>query len=151
MLNTTKGAGRTDQMAVFVQVAELRSFTRTAERLGMTQPAVTFQISQLEDKWGCKLFLREHNAVQLTEAGEAFLAHASKLTKLCEDFTTTFRPLYADKEMPTYPFTDLRPIARRYAIQRHRKNLSDEFIAELIERGEGGDYYDNGVVKPSSN
>ena len=60
-------------LRAFVVVAELRNFTRAAERLGLTQTAVSHQIAQLEDLLGCKVFLRSRGGVTLTPAGESLL------------------------------------------------------------------------------
>ncbi len=57
------------RLQVFHAVARLLSFTKAAELLHMTQPAVTFQIRQLEEQFDTRLFDRAHNRVSLTEAG----------------------------------------------------------------------------------
>jgi len=64
------------QLAYFVAVAEEAHFTRTAERLGIAQPAVSVQIRRLEAELGERLFLRGPRAAALTAAGEALLPHA---------------------------------------------------------------------------
>jgi len=57
------------RLQVFHAVARLLSFTKAAEVLHMTQPAVTFQVRQLEEQFDTRLFDRAHNKVSLTEAG----------------------------------------------------------------------------------
>lgn len=57
------------RLQVFHAVAKLLSFTKAAEVLHMTQPAVTFQVRQLEEQFDTRLFDRAHNKVSLTEAG----------------------------------------------------------------------------------
>ncbi|MEW6426007.1 MAG: selenium metabolism-associated LysR family transcriptional regulator [Bacillota bacterium] len=57
------------QLEVFLRVAELKSFTRAARQLYMSQPAVSFQIRSLEEELGVKLFWRNEKNVMLTEAG----------------------------------------------------------------------------------
>jgi DNA-binding transcriptional LysR family regulator len=57
-------------------VAEERSFTRAAERLGIGQPAVSEQIGRLERELGVKLLRRTSRKVELTVAGAAFLGRA---------------------------------------------------------------------------
>ena len=62
----------------FVALAECLSFTRAAQRVHVTQSTLSHQIKQLEDELGHALFERIGKRVVLTEAGETFLAHASK-------------------------------------------------------------------------
>jgi DNA-binding transcriptional LysR family regulator len=62
---------------VFEVCARLMSFTRAAEELGVSQPAVSLAIRQLEDAIGQKLFERLHRAISLTDAGERFYGEVS--------------------------------------------------------------------------
>ena len=57
------------RLKVFYTVARLLSFTKAAESLHMTQPAVTFQVRQLEEHFDTRLFDRTHNRVTLTDVG----------------------------------------------------------------------------------
>ncbi|HHC74844.1 MAG TPA: LysR family transcriptional regulator [Thiothrix sp.] len=67
------------RLQVFHAVARLLSFTKAAEVLHMTQPAVTFQIRQLEDQFDTRLFDRTHNRVTLTEAGHIVFEYAESI------------------------------------------------------------------------
>jgi DNA-binding transcriptional LysR family regulator len=69
-------------LQVFNAVAKHGSFTRAAEHLFMTQPAVTFQIKQLEEHYDTRLFERGHGRVSLTPAGEMVLAYAERILDL---------------------------------------------------------------------
>ncbi|WP_405664861.1 LysR family transcriptional regulator [Streptomyces sp. NBC_01166] len=60
----------------FTAVAEELSFTRAAERLFVSQPALSKQIRMLEKQTGADLFDRDRRTVRLTAAGEALLPHA---------------------------------------------------------------------------
>ncbi|MBR5508560.1 MAG: LysR family transcriptional regulator [Lachnospiraceae bacterium] len=64
---------------IFIQAAELNSFTRAAEKLGYSQPTVSFQIKQLEQELGVQLFDRIGHTVSLTEAGRDALFYAQKI------------------------------------------------------------------------
>jgi DNA-binding transcriptional LysR family regulator len=60
----------------FLAVAEERNFTRAAARLYISQPPLSAQIRQLEQRIGATLFVRAPGAVRLTAAGEALLQPA---------------------------------------------------------------------------
>jgi LysR family transcriptional regulator, cyn operon transcriptional activator len=69
----------------FLTVAETENFTRAAERLGVTQPSVSQQIKDLEDKLGTLLLRRSGKRVKLTEAGEAFAQTAAVVVRKLEE------------------------------------------------------------------
>lgn len=66
-------------MKVFMAVAENGSFTIAAKALGITQPAVSQNIAELEKNMGAELFTRGRGAVTLTAAGIAFKEYAEKI------------------------------------------------------------------------
>lgn len=66
----------TFQLACFLKVAETLNFARAAERLSVTQPAVTHQIRSLEEELGVKLFRRSTRLVELTREGLLFTSDA---------------------------------------------------------------------------
>lgn len=70
------------RLQVFHAVAKQLSFTKAAEVLFMTQPAVTFQIKQLEEHFNTRLFDRGHGRISLTPAGELVLTYAEKILGL---------------------------------------------------------------------
>ena len=70
------------RLQVFHTVAKLLSFTKAAESLHMTQPAVTFQVRQLEDQFNTRLFNRTRNHITLTEAGNVVYTHAGQIFEL---------------------------------------------------------------------
>ena len=70
------------RLQVFHTVARLLSFTKAAETLHMTQPAVTFQVRQLEEHFNTRLFDRTHNRISLTEAGKIVYGYADKIFDL---------------------------------------------------------------------
>lgn len=71
-----------DQLRTFIEVARLGSFSRAAEKVLRSQPAVSAQIRQLEQEYGHKLFDRSAKRVRLTPAGEVILDYAIKLVEL---------------------------------------------------------------------
>lgn len=70
---------------IFIQVAELNSFTRAGEKLGYSQPTVSFQIKQLEKELGTKLFDRIGHTVSLTDEGKDALAYAQNICRMSEE------------------------------------------------------------------
>ena len=74
-------------LQIFIEVAELNSFTRAGERLGYSQPTVSFQIRQLEQELGVPLFDRIGHTVSLTDAGREALAYAHQICNLSREMT----------------------------------------------------------------
>lgn len=65
-----------------IAVAETGSFTRAAERLSLTQPAVSQHIRLLEEELGVRIFDRAHNTLRLTHDGEIVLRYAKRMMAL---------------------------------------------------------------------
>ena len=68
-----------DKMRIFHCAAEAGSFTHAADRLGMSQSAISRQVSALEDDLGLKLFIRHARGLVLTEAGEQLFRTAHRM------------------------------------------------------------------------
>ena len=81
------------RLHVFYSVARLLSFTKAADTLHMTQPAVTFQVRQLEEYFNTRLFDRTHNKISLTEAGERVYHYAGKIFQLYDEMENSVREL----------------------------------------------------------
>ncbi|RUM27212.1 LysR family transcriptional regulator [Rhizobium vallis] len=78
-------------MRIFVQVATLGSFSSAAARLGLTQPAVSYQIRRLEEQFGVSLLHRRHRGVELTAEGERLLDVAAKAVGDIDALARSFR------------------------------------------------------------
>jgi DNA-binding transcriptional LysR family regulator len=81
------------RLQVFHAVAKQLSFTKAAEVLFMTQPAVTFQIKQLEEHFNTRLFERGHGRIQLTPAGQVVLRYAEKILALSAELDTRVKEM----------------------------------------------------------
>jgi DNA-binding transcriptional LysR family regulator len=81
------------RLQVFHTVARLLSFTKAAESLHMTQPAVTFQVRQLEEYFNTRLFDRTHNRISLTEAGQRVYEYADRIFALYAEMENSVRDL----------------------------------------------------------
>jgi DNA-binding transcriptional LysR family regulator len=79
------------RLQVFHAVAKHLSFTKAAEALFMTQPAVTFQIRQLEEQYNTRLFDRAHGRITLTAAGSIALEYAERILSLSSELDTRLK------------------------------------------------------------
>lgn len=85
------------QLEAFVTVARRASFTRAAEELHLTQPAVTRQIAALESELGALLFDRLGKSIQLTGAGETLLGYAEHILRLTDEAQDALEELAAGR------------------------------------------------------
>ncbi len=83
------------QLQVFRAVARHRSFSRAAEELVISQPAVSAQVKALEQVLNVTLFQRSGRGVELTEAGRQLLPYAERMLDLLEEALTAVHELRA--------------------------------------------------------
>jgi DNA-binding transcriptional LysR family regulator len=81
------------RLQVFHAVAKHLSFTKAAEALFMTQPAVTFQIRQLEEYFDTRLFDRAQGRITLTSAGAVALEYAEKILGLSAELDSRLKEM----------------------------------------------------------
>ncbi|MCG6157689.1 LysR family transcriptional regulator [Rubinisphaera margarita] len=74
-----------DQLRYFLRVAERQNFTRAAEDLGISQPALSRSIQKLEDELGQPVFERKTRSVSLTDAGTLLQARVQQVLAILED------------------------------------------------------------------
>jgi DNA-binding transcriptional LysR family regulator len=79
------------RLQVFHAVAKHLSFTKAADALFMTQPAVTFQIRQLEEHFNTRLFDRVQGRITLTPAGQMALEYAERILALSAELDTRMK------------------------------------------------------------
>lgn len=84
-LGTRQFAMGTRQLQTFCEVVERRSFSQAAERLGITQPAVTLRVRALEKRLGTQLLDRSGRRVEPTDAGLRLYRGAQRLLQLEEE------------------------------------------------------------------
>lgn len=72
----------TTQLECFMAVANTLNFSRAAEQLRLTQPAVSHQINSLEDELGVRLFKRTSKSVRLTQEGYLYTQYAGEILRL---------------------------------------------------------------------
>ena len=81
------------RLQVFHAVAKHLSFTKAAETLFMTQPAVTFQIKQLEEHFNTRLFERGHGQIALTETGHVVFGYAERILGLSAELDSRLKDM----------------------------------------------------------
>ena len=133
-------------LQTFLAIAQTRSFTRAAERLGLRQSTVSQQIRKLEDEAGRRLFVRDTHSVTMTADGEAMIAFARSILAAneraeryfagselrgrlrfgaSEDFVTSRLPDLLREFVRTHPLVEFELTV----------GLSGE-LSEKLERGE---------------
>src|SRR5712691_4177481 len=101
--------GKLDDLLAFVAVAEARSFTKGAAKLGVSQSALSHTIRELEERLGVRLLTRTTRSVSPTEAGERLLQ------TVCPRFEEIEAELAAIKELREKPAGTIRITATEYA------------------------------------
>lgn len=84
------------QLKSFIAVAETQSFSKAAEQLFITQPAVSKRIANLEDLLGAKLFDRIGHQVVLTQAGTVLKSKAQDIVNAMENCVQDIKNLHGD-------------------------------------------------------
>lgn len=138
------------QLNVFYEVAKAKSFTAAAEKLYLTQPAVTLQIQNMEEYYKTKLFEHAGKQIVLTHAGKVLFDFAEKifdLARLAEEAIADFRRLdrgvlkidaaftFADYYLPIL----LEAFYKKYpriALQVHTGNTSQIIENTLLHRND---------------
>ena len=72
----------TQQLEYVIAISEEKSFSRAADRLLVTQPALSQQVKKLEKELGAKLFRREKNELVLTDAGKVYVNGARSVMSI---------------------------------------------------------------------
>ena len=99
MVNRASTGGRSagqlnfHQLYIFQTVANHLSFSRAAEAMEITQPAVSIQVQELEKFLGVTLFHRRPRGLRITEAGDAVLAYAQQIFSLSNQLVETVQEM----------------------------------------------------------
>ena len=81
------------QIQIFQTVAQTENFTRAAELLHMTQPAISMQVKQLEENVGLSLFERQGKRIVMTAAGRAMHTYACEISAKYQGMVETLEEL----------------------------------------------------------
>ncbi|MDO5734278.1 MAG: selenium metabolism-associated LysR family transcriptional regulator [Eubacteriales bacterium] len=117
------------QLEAFLEVVKHKSFTLAAERLFLSQPTISTQISELEKTLGAKLFARSTREVELTPLGEDFANGAAKLLQLRDELLENARNYYSEE--------GLRGTVRIGASTAPAKHLLPRWLAGMSENYPG--------------
>lgn len=77
-----------DQLRYFIQVAESKNFTRAAEALSISQPALSRSVQKLEEEFGVPLLIRKTRRVELSDAGQVLRSRAEQILMLVDETKT---------------------------------------------------------------
>jgi DNA-binding transcriptional LysR family regulator len=139
----------------FVAVAQHRNFSRAAEALHVSQPALSEQVRKLEDELGAPLFERTSRGARLTDAGEALLPQARSVLAQADVAAETVRTVaHGVAGTLTLGFIDsaalailpplIRGFSQRYPnVKLRLRELGTRQQIEAVERGE----IDVGIVR----
>lgn len=132
----------------FAAIARVGAFTRAAEELYLSQPAISRRIDLLERELGAPLFERFHGGARLTEAGHAFLPFAQQVLAAVRDGTQAVRAVEREDQgtltlamVGTLASTDLTGQLQRFRAAHPRVRVvlhtgrSDE-VSDMVRRGE---------------
>lgn len=83
------------QLQYFALVAEEGQITSAAKQLFIGQPALSYQLKQLEDELGAKLFARQPHGIELTDAGKKLYGYSKQILTLAQNAETEIREIQA--------------------------------------------------------
>lgn len=124
-----------EQMKIFLEAAHFGSFTHAAERLGLTQSAVSVSIKKLEEKYDVSLFDRSGRRLMLTEAGQVLLNEAERILR--------------DVELTVRRVESRRP-AGQSSLVACTANAYDFWMPELFTRADTANAVEVDLVRGSS-
>jgi len=85
-----------NSLIVFYEVVQLKSFSKAAEVLCLTQPGVSNHIAQLEVQAGRPLLKREKGTIELTPEGKAIFKYAEKIVRIAGDLEKRIKSLHEE-------------------------------------------------------
>lgn len=132
----------TQLLEAFLAVADARSFSAAADRIHLTQPAVSKRIAQLEEQLACRLFDRIARNVKLTDAGHALLPRARAILQDVADTRQLIRDLSGGISGQLriaishhIGLHRLPPVLKAFASRHPEVTLSAEFMDSEVAYG----------------
>jgi len=137
-----------DEIRTFVAIAQLGGFTRAADRLHRSQPAISRRIGLIEQELGAPLLERVHIRVGLTEAGRAFLPFAEAVLSAIEDGRQAVRATINEPSgtlslalVGTLADSNIVEVLRQFAqrsatVELDLRTATSQEVSGLVRRGE---------------
>ena len=138
-----------DEIRTFVTIAQLGGFTRTADRLNRSQPAISRRIGLIEQELGTPLLERVHGGAGLTEAGRAFLPFAEAVLSAIEDGRQAVRATISEGGgavslalVGTLADSNIVEVLRQFAqrsttaVELDLRTATSDEVSDLVRRGE---------------
>lgn len=107
----------------FVQVVENNGFSKAAQKLGVTTPAISKQIAKLETKLNARLFTRTTRQITLTETGKIYYGHCRRILETIDESERAISQYHAE------PMGKLRIVSGRYFAEKYIIPYLVEFTA----------------------
>lgn len=127
-------------LPAFIEVAQQKSFTKAAKKLGLSTAQVSRSISQLEQRLNSQLFYRSTRKVVLTEAGTLYYQHCHHALAQIKEAENALSNLQQDPEglihitaPVTYGETILAPLLNDFLLQHEKLNLQLELGNQQVD------------------
>ncbi len=137
-----------DEIRAFVAIAQLGGFTRAADQLHRSQPAISRRIGLIEDELGAPLFERVRGRTTLSAAGRSFLPYAEAVLSALEDGRQAVRATIGEVSgavslalVGTLADSNIVDVLRKFARQSTSVDLdlrtaTSQEVSDLVRRGE---------------
>lgn len=121
------------QLLQFKTIAECKTMTEAAEKLHISQPALSSGLKKLEEELGVQLFERKKNKISLNTAGEMAFTYACAILGQAEEMKNAFRQYAKENNVLSLGYCDLGPM--RFSVPLLQKaypdiNISAEILAD---------------------
>lgn len=125
-----------NQLSQFKAIAECKTMTAAAEKLHISQPALSVGLKKLEEELGISLFERKKNNISLNKAGEMAFTYACAILGQVEEMKNAFRQYSKENNVINLGFCDPGPM--RFSAPLLQKNLfhttlSSEIVDDKVE------------------
>mgnify|MGYP001194034788 CR=1 FL=1 len=128
------------QLRYFVEIAHTLHFTKAAENLNISQPSLSYAMTQLSNRLGVPLFRKEGTKVSLTEYGEAFLPYAESALNILIQGKAQINKMYNPSGgninlgyIYTVSFDAIPSLIDEFYIYRGNRNISFSFQVNMTD------------------